>query len=121
MLRYDAGMTSVTVELRQARLRHLSETLGGQSEVARVLGVNRSRITRWLRNEDPDRDNQAKLDALDFVVTRLRQFLTATAARDWLMGINAHLGNRRPIDLIAHNRIAEVLSAIEQDELGSYA
>jgi transcriptional regulator with XRE-family HTH domain len=108
-------------ELTRLKLRHLSDLLGGQSEVARVLGVDRSRITRWLRDEGPDPQNQASLAALDFVVTRLRQFLSTSTAREWLLGFNAHLGNQRPIDLIANNRISEVLAAIEQTELGSYA
>ena len=107
--------------LSKAKLRHLAEALGGQSEVARVLRVDRSRITRWLGNETPDPDNRAKVDALDFVITRLLQHFQPETARKWLFGFNAHLGNRRPIDLIAQNRIAEVLAAIEQDELGAYA
>ena len=28
---------------------------------------------------------------------------------------------RRPLDLLKRNRVAEVIAAIEQDELGSYA
>jgi uncharacterized protein (DUF2384 family) len=50
----------------------------------------------------------------------LQTFEVATA-RKWLTGLNAHLGNRRPIDLLAKNRVAEVVAAIEQAEAGSYA
>jgi hypothetical protein len=39
----------------------------------------------------------------------------------WLSGTNAHLGNRRPIDLLARNRVAEVVGAIEQADLDAYA
>lgn len=108
-------------QLTRVKLRHLADALGGQSAVARILRVDRSRITRWLGTEEPDAPNQAKLDALDFVVARLLQRFPPGTARKWLVGINAHLGDRRPIDLIAHNRVAEVISALEQDELGSYA
>jgi len=107
--------------LARVKLRHLADTLGGQSEVARILRVDRSRVSRWLTSDDPDALNQAKLDALEFVVARLQQTLHPDTARKWLFGINAHLGHRRPIDLIGQNRIAEVIAAIEQDELGSYA
>lgn len=107
--------------LSKAKLRHLADTLGGQSEVARILRVDRSRITRWLADETPDRVNQAKVDALDFVISRLLLHFQPGTARKWLLGVNAHLGNRRPIDLIAHNRVAEVIAAIEQDELGAFA
>lgn len=107
--------------LSQAKLRHLADSLGGQSEVARILRVDRSRITRWLTDEAPDPLNQAKLDALEFVLSRLLQHFYPETARKWLVGLNAHLGNRRPIDLIAQNRVAEVIAAIEQDELGAFA
>jgi uncharacterized protein (DUF2384 family) len=50
----------------------------------------------------------------------LQTFAPATA-RKWLSATNAHLGNRRPLDLIAHHRLAEVIAAIELADLGSYA
>lgn len=105
----------------QAKLRRLAEAVGGQSEVARILRVDRSRITRWLKGEEPDAMNLAKLDALEFVVARLLQHFQPETARKWLTGINAHLGDRRPLDLIGCNRVAEVIAAIEQAELDSYA
>ena len=105
----------------EAKLHRLIEELGGQSAVARLLGVHRSRITRWRAGDAPDPRNQARLDALEFVLTRLRQRFPAPTARKWLSGINAHLGNRRPLDLVARNRIAEVIAAIEQDDLDSYS
>jgi hypothetical protein len=107
--------------LSKAKLRHVADALGGQSEVARILRVDRSRVTRWMADEMPDPQNQAKLDALEFVISRLLQHFYPETARKWLLGINAHLGNRRPIDLIGQNRVAEVVAAIEQDELGAYA
>jgi hypothetical protein len=60
-------------------------------------------------------------NGLEFVVTRLRRGFSPATARKWLTGTNAHLGNRQPIDLIAHNRIAEVIAALGQADLDSYA
>lgn len=54
-------------------------------------------------------------------MSRLLQVFNPSTARKWLTGSNAHLGDQRPIDLIGNRRIAEVLAALEQDELGSYA
>ena len=103
-------------------VRRLARRLGGQSQVAEMLEVHRSSVSRWLRASDvPDAENKAKLDALDFVYRRLLQTFEGPTARKWLTGINAHLGNRRPIDLLAKNRVAEVVAAIEQAEAGSYA
>jgi hypothetical protein len=108
-------------DLTDAKLRRIAAVFGGQSEVARLLRVHRSRVSRWLAGEEPDPRNRARLEALEFVLTRLLRRSAASTARKWLTGINAHLGNRRPIDLLADDRVAEVIAAIEQLELGSYA
>jgi len=108
-------------QLTRVKLRRVADELGGASEVARLLHVHRSRVSRWLAGEEPDRHNKAKLDALEFVVARLLQTLSPATARKWLSGTNAHLGNRRPIDLLARNRVAEVVGAIEQADLDAYA
>jgi hypothetical protein len=114
-------MAQVAEALTRVKLRKLARELGGQSEVARMLRVDRSRVSRWLGGEEPDPRNRARLDALEFVLTRLQQTFAATTARKWLTGVNAHLGNRRPVDVLANNRVAEVVAAIEQAELDSYA
>lgn len=114
-------MEVLTEQLTRVKLQRLIRELGGQSAVAGLLGVHRSRITRWLVGEEPDPRNRAKLDALEFVLARLLQTFSPTTARKWLGGINAHLGNRRPVDFIASNRVAEVIGAIEQADLDSYA
>ena len=114
---------AVTAEqqLTRVKLRRVAGAFGGQSEVARLLGVHRSQVSRWLAGDEPDRRNKAKLEALEFVLARLLQTFAPVTARKWLTATNAHLGNRRPLDLLARNRLAEVVAAIEQADLGSYA
>ena len=107
--------------LTEAKLRRLVGAFGGQSAVARLLRVDRSRVTRWLAGEEPDPRNTARLEALEFIVSRLVDVFDPTTAGKWLRGFNAHLGDRRPIDLLARGRVAEVLAALEQDDLGSFA
>lgn len=114
-------MAVAAQRLTRVKLEHVIDVLGGQGAVARVLGVHRSRVTRWLAGEEPDPRNRSKLEALEFVIARLLQTFPPDTARTWLTGINAHLGDRQPLALLARNRVAEVLAAIEQDELGSYA
>ena len=105
-----------------AEILRLRKSFGNQSNLAEVLGVDRSSVTRWLHGRDiPDAENEEKITALRYVMTRLLKFLKEEAAVSWLEGINAHLGNQRPLDLLRHGRIAEVISAIEQTEAGSYA
>jgi hypothetical protein len=120
-MRYRRLVAAVAGQLTRIRLRRIVDVCGGQSEVGRLLGVDRSRVSRWLAGDEPDQRNQARLEALEFVITRLLQTYAPPTARKWLTGTNAHLGNRRPLDLLKRNRVAEVIAAIEQDELGSYA
>ena len=103
------------------RVRSLVDDFGGQAEVARALGVNRSRVTRWLRDESPDPSNRRKLEAVEFALSRLSQTFGRETAVSWLYGLNAHIGDRRPIDLLAAGRVSEVLAAIEAEETGAFA
>jgi hypothetical protein len=114
-------MAVAVAQLTRAKLQRVIDELGGQSAVAEFLGVHRSRVSRWLAGDEPDPRNQTKLEGLEFVLARLLHRMPRSTARKWLEGINAHLGNRRPLDLIVRGRIAEVIAAIEQDDLDSYA
>ena len=120
-MRYPAGMAVSAGTLTQLKLHRVVDAFGGQSEVARLLHVDRSRVSRWMHGEEPDPRNKARLETLEFVLSRLLRTMYLSTARKWLMGINAHLRNARPIDLLARDRVSEVLAALEQDELGSYA
>ena len=108
------------VQTRQ-RLRAVTDDLGTQARVARLLGVNPSRITRWLRDEEPDVVNRRKLEGAEFILTRLLDLYDRDTALKWLEGLNAHLADRRPADLLAQGRVAEVLQALEAAETGAYA
>lgn len=105
----------------KAKLRELTRDLGGQARVAEILGVSRSRVSRWLRTERPDRENRRKLEAVEFILSRLLDRYERETALKWLHGFNAHLGDRRPLDLVAAGRVTEVLAALEADETGAYA
>jgi uncharacterized protein (DUF2384 family) len=103
------------------KLRAVTEDLGSQARVARLLGVSPSRVSRWLKTEEPDEANRRKLRGVEFVLARLLDDFDRETALKWLQGVNAHLGNRRPIDLLAAGRATDVVAAIEAEESGSYA
>jgi uncharacterized protein (DUF2384 family) len=103
------------------KLKAVTKDLGSQARVARLLGVSPSRVSRWLRTEEPDRENQRKLEGVEFVLARLLSLYQRDSAIEWLQGNNPLLRYKRPIDLLAAGRITEVLQAIDQDEAGSYA
>ena len=103
------------------KLTSLVEDMGSQAQVARALDVDRSRVSRWLTDEEPDRENLLKLEAVEFALSRLQLTYQRSTAMKWLFGFNAHLGNARPIDLLTRGRVSDVLRAIEADETGAYA
>jgi len=91
------------------------------ADLARSLGVHRSAVVRWKRGEAPARQNWEQLVGLDTVVSLLEGFLEVASIAKWLRGINAHLGDRRPIDVIRQGRLSEVVAAIEAEKAGAFA
>jgi transcriptional regulator with XRE-family HTH domain len=107
--------------LARRKLEALVAGMGSQAQVARALEVSPSRVSRWLRDEEPDRDNLIKLESVEFALSRLQATYQRPTALKWLYGFNAHLGGARPIDLLNRGRVSDVLRAIEADETGAYA
>jgi transcriptional regulator with XRE-family HTH domain len=102
------------------KLRAITEDLGSQARVARALGVSPSRVSRWLRTEDPDTENRHKVEGLEFVLSYLLSFLHPDTAVAWLGGLNPFLNDFRPIDYLARGRITEVIEAARAFRAGSY-
>jgi transcriptional regulator with XRE-family HTH domain len=103
------------------KLQAVTKDLGSQARVARLLGVSPSRVSRWLRTEEPDATNRRKLEGVEFVLARLLSLYARDTAIKWLEGINPYLRDRRPIDVLAAGRVTDVLRAIDAEEAGSYA
>lgn len=103
------------------KVRAIVKDLGGQARLARVLEVSPSRVSRWIKDEEPDMTNRRKIEGVEFILTRLLEFYHPETAIKWLSGFNAHLNDRRPIDLLANGRVSEVLEAVGAAETGAYA
>jgi len=114
-------MLRIMQDRARQKLATLVADMGSQAQVARVLDVDRSRVSRWLADEEPDRENLLKLEAVEFVLSRLQLSYQRQTAIKWLFGLNAHLGDARPIDLLGKGRVSDVLRAIEAEESGAYA
>src|SRR5437773_317100 len=93
-----------------AKISALRRDFKTGAALADLLGVNRSQVTRWLRGAGIDPLNADKIDLLELVWSSARRLYAPEAARTWLFGLNPHLGDRRPIDLVRAGR-AEVLLA----------
>jgi len=89
--------------------------------VADLLGVSRSRVTRWLQGAGIDPLNAEKVDVLELVWSNLLRIYDRETARSWLFGLNPQLGDRRPIDLIRTGRVEELMRAIRAERADSFA
>lgn len=103
------------------KIEALSVDFASQARLAELLGVNRSQVTRWLRGGGVDSLNAERIDVLELVWGQLLRVYEPDAARAWLLGLNPHLGDRRPIDVIRTGRAEELLAAIRAERASSYA
>lgn len=104
-----------------ARAQFLSRTYASDAELARALGMALSRILRLKQGEAPEDAEIERLVGLDAVLELLSGFLDERSIPKWLEGTNAHLGDRRPIDVLRQGRLSEVIAAIEAEKSGAYA
>lgn len=108
-------------KIKDDEIKLLTCFFGNQNKLAVVLGVNRSRITRWQSGFNPDELNGEKISGLVYLLRLLFNHYNPETAMQWLQGNNVFVGNSRPLDLIRTNRIPEVIAAARQDIAGSYA
>src|SRR5712691_5616784 len=91
------------------------------AQLADLLGVNRSRVTRWLRGAGIDPLNAERVDLLELVWSSLLRLYDPDTAWAWLFGLNPQLGDRRPIDLVRTGRTEELMRAIRAERADSFA
>ena len=115
-----ARMSAVPVATA-AKVEALSVDFRSQAALAEILGVSRSRVTRWLKGAGIDPLNAEKVDLLELVWSNLLRVYEPEAARSWLWGVNPLLGDRRPIDLVRAGRAEELMRAIRAERADSFA
>ena len=117
LLRYTDVMPVAVARKIQA-LRHDFET---SAQLADLLGVNRSQVTRWLRGAGIDPLNAEKVELLELVWSNLLRLYERDAALSWLFGLNPILGDRRPVDLIRMGRTEDLMRAIRAERADTFA
>lgn len=99
----------------------LTQDLGSQRRLADLLEVSPAQVSRWRRGGGIDFVNAERVDLLELVVAKLQRLYAVDAAEEWLHGLNPHLGDRRPIDLVRTGKAQELLSAIDAERSGGFA
>jgi len=104
-----------------AKVEALRRDLRSGAAVADLLGVSRSRVTRWLQGAGIDPLNAERVDLLELVWSNLLRLYEPEAAREWLLGANPNLDDRRPLDLIRAGKAEELMRAIRAERADSFA
>jgi transcriptional regulator with XRE-family HTH domain len=99
----------------------LARELGGQARLARLLGVDRSTVSRWLRGVAPEAAHAARVDAVEYVLAEAERVFGRAGAAKWLKGLEPRLSDRRPIDLILDGAVHEVIRALAEHRAGAFA
>ena len=104
-----------------AKVDALTADFRSRAARAEILGVSRSRVTRWLQGAGIDPLNAEKVDLLELVWGNLLRIYEPEAARAWLFGLNPNLGDRRPIELVRTGKTEELMRAIRAERADSFA
>ena len=103
------------------KVEALARDFRSQRRLADALGVSPAQVSRWKQGRGIDRDNAERLDLLELTMSSLLRLYEPPTAEKWLFGLNPHLRNRRPIDVIRTGGTQELLAALRQERAGSYA
>lgn len=104
-----------------AKVEALRADFRSAAQLADLLGVSRSQVTRWLRGAGIDPENAERVDLLELVWSNLLRLYEREAALAWLFGVNPSLGDRRPIDLVRAGKIEDLMRAIRAERADSFA
>jgi transcriptional regulator with XRE-family HTH domain len=90
-------------------------------EVAQLLDITEQTVSRWQNGRSaPQPTSLDRLLRLEWLADQLSQFYSPDEARLWLFSHHRDLEGERPADLIAHDRINEVLELIDRLQSAAY-
>lgn len=92
-----------------------------RAALAEWLGTARSQVTRASQGMVIGGDTGWQLSGLHVVVSALLTMYDVEAIPGWLHGVNPHLGDRRPLDVLATGDVASVMGAVQAARTGSFA
>lgn len=90
-------------------------------EVAQLLRTTPQTVSRWRQGRvSPHPGTLDRLLKLDWLADQLAAFYEPDEARLWLFSPHSELAGERPADLIAEDRMEEVLAVIDRLQSGAY-
>ncbi len=105
-----------------ARIEGAHRAFPSDAQLAEALGVDRAQVMRWRSGRTvPSAEVADRLVGLDAVVELLASHLEPRSIAKWLHGVNAHLDNRRPLDVLKQGNLSAVIGAVEAMKSGSHA
>lgn len=110
-------MSAITLRLDRI------QNQGGISgrEVAQLLQTTPQTVSRWRQGRvSPQPRALERLLKLDWLADQLGAVYAPEEARLWLFSPNAELDGMRPADLIADERIEEVLAIIDRMQSAAF-
>ncbi len=115
-------MATVVDPLLHDRVRTAGRAFGSKAELARYLGVDRSRPGRWESGQDiPSEDALRRIQDLDYVLARAQRVWAEPVAREWLRSPNSLLNGTTPLVALKMEGPAPVIAALDAASAGSYA
>ena len=93
----------------------VTEHVFTQSELAAAVGAAERTVQNWASGQTKPR-GEAATRVLDLVhlVKELGEVYTDEGIQIWLKSRNRNLGHRRPLELLAEERIEEVLDEVQR-------
>lgn len=107
--------------IRKYKFLVARSVFASDSAMADAFGVDRSNMSRWKRGAGISREHSDRIEGIETVVALLIEVLSPSTIPKWLRGINAHLDNRRPLDVLMAGRLSEVIAAVENERSGTFA
>jgi len=94
----------------------------GTNAAGRLLGADRSQISRWGSGTEPvSAEMGRRIVDLHDILTRILRVYNRESAAMWLVGSEPLLGGARPIDVLALEGASAVIRAIDGITQGAHA
>ena len=107
--------------IRKYKFLVARSVFSSDSAMADAFGVDRSNMKRWKLGAGISSEHSNRIEGLETVVALLVEVLSPSTIPKWLRGINTHLDNRRPLDVLMAGRLSEVIAAVENERSGAFA